>query len=312
MSIINYVRGLLDKLEGKDKDADDYSKVYEQINEINSQNNLPEKIKIEPSKSYERLVYDAPTDEEIVNNATSELADYKNAGINSVENEIKGLIEKYSADREVNAKSLEKTLKSLADAYAVAKEEVNADAIKRGLARSSIAINNQNALSQEKARKTSEAQAEANAVDAEIDNKIAGLEVERQKALDNFNIAYTARLTEQINKLKAEREEKVAETLKYNNSLAQKEKEEEIDRKKAESDLYSEALDQKLKEAKVKENETEEEKDLKYQKIYNILREKLLSMSPQSAYYQIRNNSIYSQYLSNAYFYKLYDEFGRD
>ncbi len=312
MNIISYVKGLLDKLEGKDANADDYTAVYEKINEINSKNSLPEKPVIETPEKYERLVYDAPTDEQIANTAKDGLAEYKKAGENSVENEIKNLIEKYSADRNANSTNLQKTLKSLSDAYAVAVEEVGADAIKRGLARSSIALNNQTALSEEKARKVSEAELLSAQKDAEIDEKITELEVKRQKALDDFNISYTARLTEEIQKLKDERDKKQVETVKYNNSLSEKERDEEIERKKAESALYESALDQKITENEILENESDYEKDLKYQKIYEVLREKLLSMSAIEAYNQVRNNRIYSQYLSDAYFYKLYDEFGRD
>ena len=53
------------------------------------------------------------------------------------------------------------------------------------------------------------------------------------------------------------------------------------------------------------------EQEARYQQIYGILRDKLLTMSAQEAQNEIRNNSIYRTYLSDAYFYKLYDEFGR-
>ncbi len=52
-------------------------------------------------------------------------------------------------------------------------------------------------------------------------------------------------------------------------------------------------------------------KEKRYQQIYTVLRDKLLTMSPQEAKQEITNNPIYSSYLSKPYYYKLFDEFGR-
>lgn len=311
MNVISYVKGLLSKLDGADESATDYGDVCEKINKINGEGSLPERQTISSDK-YERMTYDAPTDEELKAKAEAGLAEYKAAGAASVENEIKALIEKYTADKSASEQGLERTLKSLNDAYAVAVEEVNADALKRGLARSSVALNNQAALSGERAEKESTARAEAEARTAELDEKLSALELQRQKALDEFNIAYTVKLTERINELSAEREKKQNEVLKYNNGLTEKENDDAIAKAKAESALYGEALEQRLAENKIADSETEAEKDVKYQKIYDVLREKLLSMSAQKAYDEVRNNAVYRAYLSNAYYYKLYDEFGRN
>ena len=253
--------------------------------------------------TYDRIEYDAPTDEEIEKNAQNSLKEYQQSGISSIENEIAALLEKYTSDKTVNTQAYENTLKSLNEAYESAIEAANNDAIKRGLARSSIALNTNAAINSEKAEKAAAASAEYNRLDADLTSKINGLEVERQKAMDEFNISYTAKLTEEINKLKEQREELKNEAIKYNNSLAEKEESERIEREKAESDLYSEALSQAKAERDLKE--------ARYQQIYGILRDKLLTMSAQEAQNEIRNNSIYRTYLSDAYFYKLYDEFGR-
>ena len=129
--------------------------------------------------------------------------------------------------------------------------------------------------------------------------------------MDEFNISYTAKLTEEINKLKEQREELKNEAIKYNNTLAEKEENERIEREKAESDLYSEALSQAKAERDLTDNPGVAEQDSRYQQIYTLLRDKLLTMSAQEAQNEVRNNSIYRAYLSDAYFYKLYDEFAR-
>lgn len=185
------------------------------------------------------------------------------------------------------------------------------DALKRGLARSSIAANTVAALNSEKAGKAASAAESYYLAERDLEEKLAGLEVKRQKAMDDFNISYTAKLTEEINRLKAQRDELMSEALKYNNSLTEKENEEKLERQKAESELYTEALGQAKAERELQDNLSAAEQDKKYQEIYGVLRDKLLTMSAQEAQNEIKNNSIYRAYLSDAYFYKLYDEFGR-
>lgn len=311
MNIISYVQDLLNRNKPKDKYATsaDYTDVIGKIDEI-EKSLEPEKPSLGENKTYDRLEYDAPSDEQITETAKSGLEDYRKKGVESVENEIAALIEKYASDKAGNSKSYQKTLKSLSEAYEAAIEEARYDALKRGLARSSVAANTTAALVGERAAKTAEAAAEYKAAQADVDAKISELDVKRQKAMDDFDIAYTAKLTEEINKLRSEREKLKTEALKYNNSLTEKENKEKIDKAKAESDLYTEQLAQKKAEEKLAEGDTAT-KEKRYQQIYTVLRDKLLTMSPQEAKQEITNNPIYSSYLSKPYYYKLFDEFGR-
>ena len=304
MNIISYVQDLLNRNKPKDKYATsaDYTDVIGKIDEI-EKSLEPEKPSLGENKTYDRLTYDAPSDEQITETAKSGLEDYRKKGVESVENEIAALIEKYASDKAGNSGSYQKTLKSLSEAYEAAIEEARYDALKRGLARSSVAANTTAALVGERAAKTAEAAAEYEAAQADVD-------VKRQKAMDDFDIAYTAKLTEEINKLRSEREKLKTEALKYNNSLTEKENKEKIDKAKAESDLYTEQLAQKKAEEKLAEGDTAT-KEKRYQQIYTVLRDKLLTMSPQEAKQEITNNPIYSSYLSKSYYYKLFDEFGR-
>lgn len=311
MNISTYIRGLVQKASGKADDNSDYADILDKINEINATTQIPEKPDLGDGITYDRIEYDAPSDEEIEKRAQDSLKEYEHAGVSSIENEIAALLEKYTSDKNVNTAAYESTLKSLNDAYQSAIEAANNDALKRGLARSSIALNTTAAINSEKADKAAAAAAEYNRQDADLTSKINGLEVERQKAMDEFNISYTAKLTEEINKLKEQREELKNEAIKYNNTLAEKEENERIEREKAESDLYSEALSQAKAERDLTDNPGVAEQDSRYQQIYTLLRDKLLTMSAQEAQNEVRNNSIYRAYLSDAYFYKLYDEFAR-
>lgn len=310
MDIGTYIRDVINKTQGKDPTID-YTDTIEQINAITDNNLLPQKPEISKGNEYERLDYTPPTDEQIEKSAGAVLADYKQAGEQSIENEISALLEKYSTQKKKDDESYEKMLKSLSDAYEMAVESASNDALKRGLARSSIAVNTVSAIEGEKAKEKSALEREHEQKMREIDNEIAMLEVKKQKALDDFNVAYTARLTEQIDKLKEESLKKQTEVVKYNNSLTEKEREEEIKRKKAESELYTQALSQKKTEDSMKNKLTEHEQDTQYQQVYSVLRDKLLTLSPMQAQTEVTANPIYRIYLSDAYYYKLYNEFGR-
>lgn len=312
MNVISYIQDLLNRnkpKENKNAASGNYEDVFEKIDAIDKSYE-PVKPTLPDGEKYARIDYVAPTDEEIESSAKSGLEDYRQNGEKSVENEIAALLNKYVADKNTNAESYQKTLKTLGEAYAAAIEEARYDALKRGLARSSVAANATAALVGEKAAKTAELTAGYETAQADVDAKISALNAKRQKAMDDFNIAYTARLTEEINKLKTEREKLKTEALKYNNSLIEKENKEKIDKAKTESDLYTESLAQRKAEEGLSEPSAAE-KEKRYQQIYTVLRDKLLTMSAAEAKAEIAKNPIYSQYLSGPYFYKLFDEFGR-
>ncbi len=310
MDIGTYVRGILDKASGK-SNSPDYRDTMDKINEIISQGErLPEREKID-GKTYERLEYDAPTDEEIKDSATVSLEEYRKSGIAGIENEIKALIDKYGADKSSSDEAYQKTIKSLTEAYDSAIETAKNDALKRGLARSSIASSTVASIEGERAKSVSATAKEYAKKIEQIDAEISALEAKKQKAMDDFNVSYTVKLTEKIDELRNEREERKAETLKYNNSLTQKENDEEIERKKAESDLYTEALEHKKAEKTLLDKPSQFVLDQEYAKIFDILHEKLSSLDAITAQKEVKENPIYRNYLSEEYYYRLYDEFGR-
>lgn len=312
MDVTTYVQDLWRRITGKTEDQPDYSEILAQIDEIHKSEALPEKPVLEKPEAYERLSYDAPTDEQLQKTAEDTLAGYKVSGESSIENEIASLIDKYSSQKKDNALTYESTLKALKAAYDTAVEDAHNDALRRGLARSSIATGAAEEIKRARAEKENDAVESYERKNAEIDSEIKGLESKKQKAMDEFNIKYTAKLTEQINKLKEQRADNEAAVIKYNNSLAEKENKESVSRAKAESDLYTKALAQFEKERELVNKPDAVMQDRIYTKIYEALRDKLLTMSAAKAREEIRNNPVFTEYLSDAYYYKLYDEFGRD
>ena len=314
MNLGTYLQGVADSLSGKG--ATDYTETINKILEITgatavSGGRVPDKVSLGEGNKYERLNYDAPTDEEITATVLSSLEKYLHDGVSAIEKQSETKRASYNQDKVDAGKVRDESIPALGSAYEKAIKSASDDALKRGLARSSIAINTVGAIESDRAKAHTAINDEYARKISELDGKINALESERVKAINDFNIGYTVKLSEEIAKAKAERDEKQTEVVKYNNSLTQKENDEIIERAKAESDLYSESLDQKKAENALYNKPSNAQTEYENQQIYNVLREKLLSMDAITAQKEVKENPIFRNYLTSSYFYRLYDEFGR-
>ena len=314
MELETYLKGLADAVTGKNGSID-YTNTLKAILQITggsaSSSRLPEKPTLPSGTEYEKMTYDAPTDEEISTQAITALSEYLSKGLSAIESENNAKRDEYGKNKQALASALDGGSVSLDSTYDDAVKRASNDALKRGLARSSIAVNTVGALEGERAKSKADLVQKYNASVSDIDAKINALESERVKAINDFNIAYTVKVSEQIEKLKAERDEKQAEVIKYNNEIAKTQNKERIDRAKAESELYSEALAHKEAENKLTDNPSNAQKENEYQQIYTLLREQLSQLDATTARNEVVNNPLFRNYLSTAYYYRLYDEFAR-
>ncbi len=168
-----------------------------------------------------RLEYDKTTDDEIYNLAK------------------RGLNEKYTLKSEALAEETEQNKQSLeqkkqqiseqtsaananiAGRYEAAKEQAGEDAIKRGIARSSIISEMLKEYDKQKLSAIDDVNAEAREKIAAIDDEIAGLSQKLNSSLKQFDMEKAIELNEKIDALKAARDEKNTETLKYNNEVSE-------------------------------------------------------------------------------------------
>ena len=299
-----------DLFKSEKKKQAEYNSAREELEKYLKENTdpaLPERPDLPSAPSYERMEYDSVSDDELKKRAEQELADYRNSGTSSVESEIEALKNKYDADKTTARKSAEEKQTAVEEAYNKAKEQTDNDVLKRGLARSSIAALKQSELSEEAAKQNSAIAIALSDALASIDGEIENLNVKKQKALNDFNIAYASKLATRISELITERDKKVSEALKYNNSLAEKEYDDELARKKTESDLYTEALEQRKSENALRSESTNGD----YGNVYARMREALSLLDSTSARDAFIHDPIYRDNLNDYYYYKLYDEFGR-
>lgn len=263
-----------------------------------------------PKVTLQEKEYDPPSDAQLRDSATAALADYKRQNENAIRANSAAEESSLSSQRTAVEKQLGERIAELDNAYAEAARRVDNDVIKRGLGRSSIAVNSKQQLESERLGKTAELQSAIGGKIAELDSAIASISDKLKTALNDFNLTYAAKLNEKLEGLKAERTKKIDEVTEYNNNIRAKQAALDIDREKAESSLYNDAIKQRG-EISSMDYLSDKERDAIYKDVYNKLDAFLGSMSKSDAKHEIQSYSIYREHLSNKYFYMLYDKYGR-
>lgn len=269
-----------------------------------------EKPKLPDGPAYERIEYEPPTDEALQKRAREEYEAYRRTAEKAIAEE------KAAAEAKLNREKAAADDKAAADRQAVdaaydrADEQTANDTLKRGVARSSIAVNRMADLAKARADERTAVEKGYSEKLAALDGEIGSLEAKRQQALNDFNITLAAKITARINELTDERTNKQNEAIRYNNGLAEKEAAYEVDKTMKESDLYGEQLSQTEKENELeKKYGTNTEK--RYAAVYDKMRGTLAGMSAAEARDAVRNDTFFTDNLSQYWYYKLYDEFGR-
>lgn len=309
MKILDFLKSLLNgNSTDKDQDKTPQDKLGELKNFVNSQygSYMPAKQETAEVPTYEKYEYEAPTDEQITQSATDELSGYKAQNEKSIGTEYAQKEKELVANKASTAENYGDSSAKLKATYEEAAQSLSDDALKRGLARSSIALNNQAAASQAYTQSQSELLNKYNDNISAIDQELNGLEGQRQSALDSFNISYAAKLTERINELKEQREDNKQKALEYNNSLRSKEYEQKLDKDSTESDLYTEALNQQKAKNELKKTIPDEMRNEIDANIYNKVVEILNSMSFNEARELFLNEPIFHEVLNDYYYYTLY------
>ncbi len=216
----------------KVEDIELSEKQKESVNNINSaldnvaqkyagsnQSSVPNKIELE------RMEFQKPTEQEIYSQSENSLKEYKQAGIKEIEDDYKLKEDKLYSNKSELIESNNNAKQNLENYYSNAVENAENQALKRGLARSSIIVNQLDAFEKEKI-------ADYKALDKELSDQINTINFElnaltsqKQNALNNFDITYAVKLQEKINSLNKELSEKENEVVKYNNEISIKEAE---------------------------------------------------------------------------------------
>ncbi len=268
---------------------------------------LPDLDKLFPEDSgLEKIEYTPATDKELSDRAQAEI-DYarteeKNDLMSKYDDAVKSLTEQSDKAGE----TMRESYKKLSDVYTDLKKQAENDALKRGIARSSIATSRQSDLDTARSQSEKEVKEVYDAEITAINGEIAALQNEQETAFEELDLKYAAELEDRIAELKEERDKTVEKYNKYNNSVAEKDREYAIQREKD----IAEYLENREKERLEKEEEQREyeskygysgEKLENYSKRYDLALDFYTSLSPDIAAAALDASPSMRYYLGNYY-----------
>jgi len=197
--------------------------------------------------NFERMNEVHKTTEEIKAEAEHSLSDYKNSTLNEINNDYSSGVDKIKFEKEQLQKSSEDSKESISKYFNDARQSSSDNALKRGLSRSSIVINQLNAFDKDELNAymtiDKELTDNLNALDFELNT----LNLQKEQALSNFDIAYAVKLTDKINKINEDLLEEQNKVLKYNNEIAEKELKYKAQYDELISDIKNENIDKDAK-----------------------------------------------------------------
>lgn len=199
--------------------------LFKQFDDIDGKYDFKEEQTSTGELSLERKDYVKPDEETLKKQAESSLTEYKDSSVKKIENDYSSNLQAIDENMTELEKSKQENQSSLKAAYEDVKNDASNDAIKRGLARSSIIVNKLAQYDNSMLTQFAQIEKDYNDSVVKLSNKKSQLEVQRQNALDGFDIAYAVKLTEKINSLNDEIDKKANEVIEYNNKMEQLEKE---------------------------------------------------------------------------------------
>ena len=189
------------------------------------------------------MQYKGMDSDQINEYAKAKLAAEYTAALNALNDDAqrgKSTLESYK--EKLNAAAGE-TLSAIDSVYKEAAAATSDNALKRGLARSSIIVNKLSDLENQKSESKTGVSSKLLKDLADIDNQIDVLEDKRLRAVDELDITNAARLQQEIRDLTEQREKQLDEILKYNNSLREKQADYKLQYAKTDSSLDNDAYD---------------------------------------------------------------------
>lgn len=249
-----------------------------------------------------RNEYTAPTKEQVEQKAKNSLESYKNQNINSINENFQKKSEQIDEDIKNLKSTASATKDEIKGTYAQVKENASNDAIKRGLARSSIVVNTLSDFDNKMINDLEVLASKTNQELASLDTQKNTLELQKANALNDFNIEYAVKLQSEIDSINSDIAKAQDAALKYNNEIAELEakwaKEQNQENYDRQADLLelvnkygSYALDY------AKQNEK-----------YVIAKKHFADMDKQVAISELKNNSAYLTNLGTVNYNKLLEE----
>lgn len=250
------------------------------------------------------------TDEDIRKNAESELQPYKKSAQENIEKQTQEKEKELNLNKVQLQKNYEDAFNKAENYYGAVKENVNNDAVKRGLGRSSIVINTLDAFNNDEIQTYNALNKELTDSLNEIDFQLNSLDSKQQQALADFDIEYAAKLNKKIGDLKKEYNNLQNEIIKYNNQISEAENNFNLKYAQLEKSLQDANWDKEIDfielSAKYGINVVER---YKQNQMYSIISNHLHSATPEEKF-AILNSPEIASMLNQEQLDKLIKQFG--
>lgn len=259
------------------------------------------------SPQYEKMEYDALTDEEIENIAKSEADKYYNSKYNEINENLESNKKQLESNKNEYISSAEQNINQIAEIYNASKKNIENDALKRGLGRSSIVGERLENLETEKSGQESEIYKALNQNLADINIQISELETQKASALNELDVEKAVVLNDKLNELINERTKKQEEVTNYNNDIQEKINSYNAARNKTLNQYLSEYSD--ITTGKVSDDDYNRIKSEEYLSRYNAAYDFYRFYPTDMARQMIKDNSMLKNYLGESYYETLLDKF---
>ena len=253
------------------------------------------KLKSDDSLNLEKMNFEKISDDQIKQKAENNLYDYKNESLESIENNYQTNKTKLNDQISTVKQEASKQKDETKQLYSSLKQEASNDALKRGLARSSIVINVLDAFDQNMIKEYNKINEEIASKVENLNSQISLLDEQRQSALNAFDISYAVKLSNKIDEITKELLEQEQKVIEFNNQIAQKEAEYKAKQQQDALD-YAEYINKNGKEAiqQVKQDEK-----------FELAKSYLNGLSKQEALDELNNNNLFTSELGPINFSKL-------
>ncbi len=226
--------------------ARDVERLLDEINNINKSFSTPGQVELNKDVSFDRLEQVTKTDEQLQKEAENSLFDYKTSTINNIkdsattrQNDLLGNI------ATLNEQTRDNKVK-VGDYYDQARKQASDDALKRGLARSSIVINTMDAFNNAEIESYKQLDKQLSDKVNAINFEISAINTQKENALRDFDIAYALKLDSTLNKLKQDLADQQTAIIKYNNDIAKAEEDYKIKYTNLENTLNKNSWDKEM------------------------------------------------------------------
>lgn len=240
----------------------------EELEKIDEKYSKLDYVNAPESLGLEKKEYISLTDDEI-ESLVKEKVGSKESGVEKIQNDYLKKLNALEGNKQTIEKNSDKAKAEINEVYDNQNKIVSDDVLKRGLARSSIAISKIAGVERARADELTKEMEEVNSKLSAVQNEIISLEGQKEEALDSFDLSYAKKIEEEINNKKAELEKQKNEVIEFNNKVTELEAEYKLSLDKQKQDAEKHNIEMKEKYGYT-QNELDAE-DAKYEYMMSYL-----------------------------------------